>query len=383
MPERMNTEAKIGLRDIIFSIASKKIKLLKLFDFFVGHMLAFVLPTLRPVSIDTHDIKTLLVIRPGGLGDAVFLLPILRAIRQKYPAMTIDILGEKRNAQVFVSQSDVCHRVFSYDNSRDFRAVLKKRYDLIVDTEQWHCLSAVVAYFIKAKCRLGFGTTFLRKKLFNRSVSYEMDGYELTNFKNLFSSVLNFSHAEDINNSFFVSPELQDWAAKQIPANSITLFLGASIPVRRFTKEQSIIMIRHLVSKQLPVVLLGGNDILRDVDMLLKEVSHPLIHNFIGKTTLEQSAALIERSRLFIGTDSGLMHVACAVGGTPVIAVFGPGNIPKWQPKGKEHSIISKYLFCSPCTRFGYTVPTCKGGFQCMRDLDMKELVKVIDEKIH
>ena len=79
-----------------------------------------------------------------------------------------------------------------------------------------------------------------------------------------------------------------------------------------------------------------------------------------------QSATLIQQSSLFIGPDSGLMHLACAVD-VPVIAIFGPGNLAKWGPKGEKHKVITENVPCAPCTRFGYTVPTCKGSYHCMK----------------
>ncbi|HBR14291.1 MAG TPA: hypothetical protein DD723_01955 [Candidatus Omnitrophica bacterium] len=381
MEGRKNTIQKIGLGDILFSIGSWRMKFLKFLDFFAGNVLAFVLPAQKRVSLDGRDVRSMLVIRPGGLGDAIFLLPVLRAIKQTYPQCQIDILGERRNIHGFLSQKDIYHQAFCYDNREEFKSVFKHQYDVVVDTEQWHFLSAIVSYRGKAKCRVGFGTSHRREKLFNQPVPYRLDGYELINFQNLFSKVFKLPHLEDINNSFHLNQELRHWASEQIPANSVTLFLGASIPLRRFTREQSIKIIRRLIYKQFPVVLLGGHDILRDVGLLMKEVAHPLVRNYVGKTTLEQTAALINRSRLFIGTDSGIMHLACAVG-APVIAAFGPGNLEKWRPQGKEHTIVSEYVSCSPCTRFGYTVPTCKGRFPCMRGLKMERIIDKLMDKL-
>jgi ADP-heptose:LPS heptosyltransferase len=67
--------------------------------------------------------------------------------------------------------------------------------------------------------------------------------------------------------------------------------------------------------------------------------------------------------------------VACAVG-TPVVAVFGPGHLKKWQPQGQRHSIITNNVACAPCTAYGYTVPTCHGTFHCMRGINMSERIR-------
>ena len=75
--------------------------------------------------------------------------------------------------------------------------------------------------------------------------------------------------------------------------------------------------------------------------------------NLAGLTTIHESAALIERCDLFLGNDSGPMHVATAVG-TPVVAVFGPSNSRAWGPytppgETGPHTVVARDLPCMPC----------------------------------
>lgn len=69
-----------------------------------------------------------------------------------------------------------------------------------------------------------------------------------------------------------------------------------------------------------------------------------------GKTSLRGMAALLERATLFVGNDSGPMHLAAAVG-TPVVAVFGPGAPQKTLPWAPPERVRTLYagLPCSPC----------------------------------
>jgi len=69
-----------------------------------------------------------------------------------------------------------------------------------------------------------------------------------------------------------------------------------------------------------------------------------------GRTDVKQVAALIERCDALICNDSGLMHVAVAVG-TPVIAIYGPTDIRRTAPLGPGHTIIRHEMPCSPCFR--------------------------------
>ena len=67
-----------------------------------------------------------------------------------------------------------------------------------------------------------------------------------------------------------------------------------------------------------------------------------------GKTSVKQAAALIEQCDLLVCNDSGLMHVAVAVG-TPVTAIYGQTDFRRTAPLGNQHTVIRHELPCSPC----------------------------------
>jgi len=85
------------------------------------------------------------------------------------------------------------------------------------------------------------------------------------------------------------------------------------------------------------------------VHALLRAVCPDAV-DLAGKTSLRGMAALLERASLFVGNDSGPMHLAAALG-TPVVAVFGPGSPAKTAPQipGGRVRVIHAALPCSPC----------------------------------
>jgi ADP-heptose:LPS heptosyltransferase len=91
-----------------------------------------------------------------------------------------------------------------------------------------------------------------------------------------------------------------------------------------------------------------------------------------GKTSLPVLASVLERAELFIGTDSGVMHLAAAMR-TPVVALFGPTNPEITGPQGEGHVIVSKGVGCSPC--YGHS---CDDAV-CMKTI---EVVDVVDAAI-
>jgi heptosyltransferase-2 len=84
------------------------------------------------------------------------------------------------------------------------------------------------------------------------------------------------------------------------------------------------------------------------------------LHDLAGQTSLKEAMALMSRCRLFVSNDSGLMHVAAALG-VPTIAIFGSTNTVTTAPVGRRVVIIHKPVSCSPCLK-----QTCPTDFRCM-----------------
>ena len=380
MKNKIVMSAEITFWQIIKSFGSGRMKAVKILDYFIGTLIAFFIYGKKEnPSFEAATIQRLLIIRPGGIGDAVFLVPMLRKLREVRKDIHIDILCERRNQEVFSSQKDICDGVYTYDSLPSFLKVLRNSYDVVVDTEQWHYLSALVSYFIKHRHNIGFATRPLRSKLFNSAIAYEQDAHEIENFRKLFSVVLpDRPPAIDIHNCFKIGEDIKLWVEKFSPGPTVSIFLGGSIAIRRLSKPQALEIIRYLLKKDISVAVLGGGDVYSEGQDIEKEISNSRLLNFVGKATLLQSAAIIQRSRVFIGPDSGLMHLAGAVG-TPVIGIFGPGNLRKWAPRGKGDIVITENVQCSPCTRFGYTVPTCRGSYKCMKEIKVEQICRAID----
>lgn len=363
----------IGIIEIIQSIGSLKIKTLKIIDLIIGGLLARIIKA-KPLSKPfLNSASKILIIRPGGIGDAIFLLPIIRAIKNNYPDIQIDILCEQRNKFVFESQKDLKLSVFCYDKFSDFLNLRKISYDIIIDTEQWHYLSALLAFHLTAKNTVGFSTRPLRSKCFSNPIDYDTDCYELNNFQRLF--VPFFPEVKDvttITKSFIINNQEKLTPDTQISGQYITFCLGTSIPIKRLELQQCCDIIQSALRINYSVALLGGKDVKQIGERITQKLPDNRIINFIGKSSLLQTAHIIKNSSLFIGPDSGIMHLACAVG-TPVKAIFGPSNPKKWHPpKEPQNTIISLYVDCSPCAQFGYTVPTCRKSYHCMKKINAK-----------
>ena len=367
---------KIGISEVLTASGSPRIKLIKLVDLFVGGLLVRLVPAKR--SAAAAAVKKILIIRPGGMGDAVFVIPFIKRLKQTYPGIIVDILCEGRNTSMFASQNELIARLYTYDSVGSFLKALNSRYDIVVDTEQWHYLSALVAYFIKSDVKIGFASRPFRAKLFTHQIPYDFNEYELDSLQKLFRPLLpEIGATVALERSFEVTEEDAYWSQGRIQENSVALFLGGSLPQKRLNLEQHARLIKFLLDKGRVPVLVGGHDYEEFSRQAEGAVKDARVLNLVGKLSLRQTAAVIQRSKLFIGTDSGLLHLACALG-KPTVSVFGSSNRKKWGPRGPQHVVLSDDLACSPCTHFSYSLPTCNGRFDCMNAFKTEKIEQAV-----
>lgn len=347
--------------------------LLKHADRFVGRLIIQLLPPskFRDVQIPP---RTVLFIRPGGIGDAVLLIPAVRALRRCFPGVSIDILAERRNAGVFALCPGI-RSVRRYDVASEFRAALKSRYDLVIDTEQWHRLAAVATRLIRAGARIGFATNE-RRRLFTQDIPYEQDDYEADSFMRLLAP-LGCGGGGEVDRPFFDIAERDAETAESLLAPLkgmafVTLFPGASIAERRWGSVKFTELAGRLLNSGVGAVVVGGAVDREDA----KVIDQAGALNLAGKTSLAETAAVLARSSLLVSGDSGILHIAVGLG-VPTVSLFGPGRDKKWAPRGGNHIVINKHLPCSPCTTFGYT-PKCPVNASCMADITVDEVESAV-----
>ena len=111
--------------------------------------------------------------------------------------------------------------------------------------------------------------------------------------------------------------------------------------------------------------------------------SEGALYNACGIYSINQSAAIISMASLVLTNDTGLMHIAAALGKD--LHSFWGNTIPEfgmypYLPKGGGSSMIHQVedLSCRPCSKIGYE--KCpKKHFRCMMDIDVSEIIKEIN----
>ena len=351
------------------------IRLIKLLDATIGRMAASLIPV-HAQRKPSSPISSLLLIRPGGIGDAVLLAPVIHLLKKTYPAIQITVLAEQRNSGVFPLIPGV-DRLLCYDCSRELLQALRGSYDVVIDSEQWHRLSAVVARFVSAPFKIGFDTNE-RRRMFTHPVPYSHDNYETDSFARLLEPLGIDAGTVEMEPPFLSVPDAASGKAAALltPIHGqpiVAVFPGASIRERHWGADHFRRVAEFLSFLGVKVVVVGGKEDYQQGEII---VEGQLGLNLAGLTSLAETAAIIQKSLLLLSGDSGVLHIAVGLG-VPTVSLFGPGRAQKWAPQGDRHIVINKGLNCSPCTTFG-TTPSCPIDARCMRDITADEVVNAV-----
>lgn len=372
-----------------------RLRLLKRVDRYVGRFVASRLappvirggdhdgPVWAPRPVPPQGVRRILVIRPGGIGDAVLTHPMIRALLDHYREATLDVLGERRNAGVF-QISRLVHEVQRYDAHplRVLRRLRARRYDIVIDTEQYHYLSLLWARALRPPNLCGFDNVG-RGRLMTHRVNYNERTYEALLFLKLAEALIGRPQSFDVDRPFLeIDPRWQAWAAERLSANGqrpiAVIVPGASTHHKYWPPPRYAAVASWLIRREFFVVILGAADTLETARIVAGSHRPQDVLNLSGQTTIPQSAAIVQRARLYISSDTGLLHVAYGVG-TPTVHMFGSGIQEKWAPPGRRYVVVNKGLPCSPCTRYGYT-PPCPYNVACMDAIQVQDVTDAIEE---
>jgi ADP-heptose:LPS heptosyltransferase len=333
-------------------------------------------------DIRLERIQRILVIRPGGMGDMLLLLPVLQILRDRLPHATIDLVCEKRNIEVLDIANSVSGSLVYDRNPASFiYRLVKGGYDMVIDTEQFHHFSAIFSWISRAPVRIGFKINPVRNPLYTHLVNYEPDGPEPMQFAALLSALgirecpapragILGEHLPNLDES--VSGKI-DSAFCRKPF--VAIHPGATIDCKQWPNER-FAELSGLLHEEFDfgTLLVGGKSDTDAADSILSSLEPEMSTlSLTGHLSLPQVAATLRRSVLFVGGDSGLAHLAVAVG-VPTVVIFGPSDPGKWGLETSSNAVVSVDLPCQPCCIFGYSKP-CH-SVPCMMQISVEQVLQ-------
>jgi heptosyltransferase-2 len=329
--------------------------------------------------------RRILILKLWAVGDAIVALPMARALRKRYPAARIDVLCRNRNRAVFQGQPDI-NGIFMLEPPLlapfSFSAWNFRRYDLVIDTEPFLNLSALIG-FLAGSRRIGFAGQF-RSLLYTDTVEFRQDRHMVRTYLAM-AALAGAKGAEALVP--LATAAADDRAAQEfLRENGVRpgdFLVGLGIGVGEsgktrlwFNDRWAEFADRLIERKHAKVILIGGPADRALHAAVLTAMRNPAI-DAAGRLTLPQSFALIRRCNAFTGCDTGQMHMAAAQG-VPTVGLFGPNLPGLWAPFNKRSLPVYHPLPCSPCIRNELgRMPDCirkTDRYLCMRRITVDEV---------
>ncbi len=279
-----------------------------------------------------HEFKTILIIKLDEIGDLITALPVFYALHERYPHAQQTLVCKPFNT-VFFEHLDYVQCVTAFEK------VTNNHFDLIVDLRgNEETLS--YALNVKPKYRLDRGSIRLKNKFFGGQKN-EID----TNLE-VIAPLTGANVAS--SNSIIVSKEnretVMQYLRKHAVDKYIILHLGARDAARRWPIDRFAALINYVNETfQLSCILVGGTEDNELNIKCLEKVESRQNINVVGEFNLLEYAALCEKASLFIGNESGPLHISAAMN-TPNIALFGPGVKTVFYPKNEQSRIHHYFL---------------------------------------
>ncbi len=309
--------------------------------------------------IELSRVKNILIIMMGGIGNMIFLTPALKALRKALPSSTFSFLLGPYGAEKVVKGSHYIDKKIIVEpdeftglsvNIKLIRQLKKQDFNLSITSTGTNPLkSGLLCALAGIKYRLG--ENIRGKGLFyNLKIPFDRNRHEVESNIQLIQRL----GVEVDDRSLFIqrSEENKNSAQKYFTQHNLEgklvvgMHPGSGIHqagFKRWPKDKFSQLADWLINDMGASVILFGGTEETELANEIKDImqSTPLI--MAGKTTLAETAALIEKCRLFFSNDSGLLHVACAVD-TPAIGLFGPTSSNRTGPYSGSSSVISKDL---------------------------------------
>lgn len=321
-------------------------------------------------------IRNILVMRPRYVGDVLLTVPVLRRLRNEFPSAHICFMADPA-VRDLIGQCPYIDSVIVFDRKGGqqglrgrwgFVAALKKhKFDLAVVLLR-SLSSALYAFLAGIPLRVGFDTE-RRGLLLTHRVPYDRDGYEADCFQSVID-VLGIERG-DSSLEVWLREEDERYAESWLQDKGLgdtrdILFInpGPAGTPKSFDSRK-FAGLADRVSREFgaAVVVTWGPE--------EKPVAEEIIEFMecgglvAPPTDLLQLAALLQRGRVMVTTDTGPLHLASAVG-LATVALFGPTDPGKWNPRAATSVFVKEPIACWPCN-FHH----CKRGYDCMKMIEV------------
>lgn len=361
----------------------KRRAIFRVFDKYIGIPVIILLAILtkRKRRLPIENIKKILIIKLAAIGDSILLIPTLRTLKKTFPKAEITFICSQINISVikkipYVDKIIDCN-VHSFLRNpllffKFITELRKEKYELVIDVGQWERINAIFTMLSRADYTIGFKTEGQLKHFgYDSIVDHSRTKHELENFLDLLVPVgINITE-EDKKLEYFLNKEDYNfagnfWETNEFEGKTVICLhpgCGENGKPREWEVQNYIDLGKRLVEydDNIRILITGASH----EEERCAEIANGIgmnVCNTAGQFSLNNVVALVQKSKLIVCSNTGMLHIASCVG-TKTMGLHGPTNPAKWGSYNKNAVLIQSDKFCSPCLYLGHDygcqVPQC------------------------
>ena len=338
------------------------------------------------------SMKKIIVFQTWGIGDMIMTTPMLRALRQQSPELHITVVVASPSAAATIGGSDLCdevrlcslHTSSIWEIFRFFLHVRAGHFDAAIIATR---LSPRIALLLRALTKIA---VIAGDGVGPRSWGYthwrQIDRSKHRVMENLAILRLLYPEVPILEPYFHLDEIARDeaeriWTVNRLAGGIVLGIHPGSAESECKEKRVPVELCKEIITEFLAVLpagrillFFGPDD--PDVQPAFETCDARVVS--IDRLNLRTVGALIEKCHVFLSADTGLGHIAAAVG-VPVVTVAGPTDMGQTRPWGSSHSVVTtqKSLACMPCydtELYG----KCPYACECMRTISVHDVFRVL-----
>jgi ADP-heptose:LPS heptosyltransferase len=328
-----------------------------------------------PPRTDLSRLRRILLIRLRRIGDIVLTTPAVRALRLALPEAEIVYVVEEPYRKLLEGHPDLDGIIIvGRSQTRTgfgklVRKIRRKRFDAVLDFHGGPRAS-LLTWLSGAKLKIGYDIKW-RGFIYGIRIPRRRDDGPIHSVENHVNLVRALGiDVGEIPGLALPPANGSPEAREKDGIGTILLHIGAGNRFRAWGAD-NLARLAALLNgiPGFRVILIGGPEDVAGASAIL--AGAPGTESLAGRCDLAELRDLMSRAAVFVGPDSGPMHIATAVG-LPIVAWFGPtlpANFGPWKARGGAR-IIEKDLPCRPCRQH----ECLSGDYRCLRDVTPEEV---------
>lgn len=352
-------------------------KVLKLIDRYAGIPFVCLLGLFRPrrAGDPPREPRRIGLLQTAAIGDTVLSSAIVANLKHLFPDAHLSFFTGASNYEIACLIPGI-DSVVKLPIASPVEAIGMIRsagtFDLWIDFGPWPRLNAVLTFFARADVKTGFKTAGQhRHAVYDRIALHSEEAHELGNYRMLLRAAgiaVDDSPPELLRETV---PVVQD----RIVAH---LFPGGSRSYLKEWPEDRWAGLLDALAERGMTIFLTGAGVDRERALHVRDLmkNRNAVQVVAGKQDMKAVVQLLQSSRLVISVDTGIMHIASALG-VDLVSLHGPTAPDRWGPLNRNAAAIRSAGGCRPCISLGFD-SDCEDP-RCMQRITVDEVLAAVE----